>query len=402
MNLKTLDCFDFKEKKVLLRIDINSPVVRGKILDSPRFPESAKTINELSEKGAKIVVIAHQGRKDSADFLSLEQHAALLSKHTNKNIQYIDDLFGSKASDKINSLYGGEIILLKNVREFEDETNPKLKTNRYTEFCKNFDIYVNDAFPASHRAHGSIIIPPKIIPGCIGRGFERELFALQNFHLKSKKKVAFLLGGSKAEDYLCLFSILKNKNNKILASGVFANLILVAKGNNLGYETKWLKEQGYNSLMPKLKALCKKYEKQIILPVDFALNGLDPEKAKERIVKSLEEAPFREKIWDVDKNTVALFEENLKGMDSIFMKGPLGYSEIKQFSNSTVEILKFLSELSRKKKAFTLLGGGHLSTTIQEYKIQNTFSHISTSGGALIAYLAGEKLPGIIALEKSV
>jgi len=401
MKLKTLDNFSFAEKKVLLRIDINSPVVNKKVLDSPRFKESAETIKELSNKGARIIILAHQGRKGKSDFLPLNQHAKLISRYTNKKVQYIDDLFNLKSIEKINSLKNGEIILLKNVREFEDEINIKLKNNRYKNFCKNFDIYVNDAFSVSHRVQGSIILPPKYLKSCMGRGFEKELSALKNFHLKNSKKVAFLLGGSKAEDYLSLFTILKNKKNKIFASGVFANLMLVAKGYDLGYETKWLKEQGYNSLIPKLKKLCKKYKEQIILPIDFAVNGIEPEKAKDRIVKNIEDFPINQKIWDVDKNTANLFKENLKGMDSIFMKGPLGYSEIPQFSNSTIDILKFLSNLSRKKNTFTLLGGGHLSTTIQKYHISNTFPHISTSGGALIAYLSGKKLPGIVALEKS-
>ena len=399
MKLKTLDNFEFKEKKVLLRIDVNSPVVDGKIIDSPRFKESSTTIAELSEKGAKVVILAHQGRKGEQDFLPLEQHAAILSKHVNKKVEYIDDLFGSKALEKINSLYGGEVVLLKNVRDFEDEMNIKDKNNRYAELCRNFDIYVNDAFPASHRNQGSIVIPPKYLPSCVGRAFERELDALKNFNLGASKKIALLLGGSKAEDYLPLFNVLKNKKNKILASGVFANIMLVANGTNLGYETKWLKDEGYSSLMPKIKKLCKKYEKQIVLPVDFALGDLNVKKAK-RVVKNIQDAPFENKIWDVDKKTLELFKENLKDVDSIFMKGPLGYSEIPQFSFATVAILKYLSNLSKEKKVFILIGGGHLSTTIQEYKIPNNFSHISPSGGALIAYLAGEKLPGIEALEK--
>ena len=399
MKLKTLDNFEFKEKKVLLRIDVNSPVVDRKIIDSPRFNESSTTIAELSEKGAKVVILAHQGRKGERDFLPLEQHAILLSKHLNKKVEYVNDLFGFQVLQKINSLYGGEVVLLKNVREFEDEMNIKDKKNRYPEFCTNFDIYVNDAFPASHRNQGSIVLPPRYLPSCIGRSFERELDALKNFNLKDSKKIALLLGGSKAEDYLPLFNVLKNKKNKILASGVFANIMLVANGINLGYETKWLKDEGYSSLMPKIKKLCKKYEKQIVLPVDFALGDLDVKKAK-RVVKNIQDAPFENKIWDVDKKTIELFKENLKDVDSIFMKGPLGYSEIPQFSFATVAILKYLSNLSKEKKVFILIGGGHLSTTIQEYKIPNNFSHISTSGGALIAYLAGEKLPGIEALKK--
>lgn len=400
MKLKTLRDFNFKDKLVLIRIDINSPVVKGKVLDSPRFKESAETIKYLIKNQAKIVILAHQGRKGSSDFTSLEQHAKILSKYVKIRIKYVDDLFGKEAKKEIFFLKQGESILLKNVRAFNDEADIKNKKNAYPSFCSQFDFYVNDAFSVSHRAQGSIIIPPLYLKSCIGIAFERELNALNKFHPKKGKSV-YIIGGQKVEDYLPIFNVLKNKNNKIITAGVLANLILISQGINLGYENKWAKDNKYNPLLSALRRLYRKYKKQIILPLDFAIGNPDIYKAKTRTEVSLEDAPFNEKIWDVGPNSVETFKNSLKNTKSIFMKGPLGYSEIKHFSYSTVNLLKYISKLSKQKKVFSLLGGGHLSTTIEEYKIPNNFSHKSTSGGALIAYISGDRLPGIIALESS-
>ena len=253
---------------------------------------------------------------------------------------------------------------------------------------------MNDAFSACHRKQGSIIIPPRYLLGYIGFGVEKELSALKNFEIKNKTCV-YLIGGNKIEDYFAIFNKLKNRKNKLLASGVLANLLLVAKGYNLGYENNWLRENGYLKLIPQLKQVCKKYAKQIILPVDFAfdING--------RKEFSVEKAPFRNKIYDVGHETVKLFRKNLMHSRAIFMKGPLGFSEMPMASYATIAILNEISNLSRKRKIFSLLGGGHLTTTISKYKIPDNFSHISLSGGALIAYISGEKLPGLEALKNS-
>ncbi|MBI2632388.1 phosphoglycerate kinase [Candidatus Pacearchaeota archaeon] len=394
MNLPNLDKISFTNKKVLLRIDINSPVVKGKIALGPRFLQSNITIKELLDKKAKVVIIAHQGRKESKDFLSLEQHAKILSKYLEKDIKFVPYLFGEKALIEIENLEPGKSILLENVRASDDELNINDINNRYHSFCRLFDIYVNDAFSVSHREHGSIVIPPLHLRSFIGRIFERELNAAEHFSLNKAESTALVLGGAKVEDYLQLFDSLKKKKNKMLVSGVLANLILIAKGKNLGYENLWIIEQGYEPLIHKLKELVERYEKQIILPIDFAFGDV---KRKEI---TLEKAPFKDKIWDVGKKTVSLFKNQLEDVEAIFMKGPLGFSEIRQFSKSTVELLEFISELTEKKKIFSLLGGGHLTTTIEKYKIQKNFSYISLSGGALIQYLSGKKLPGIEAIEK--
>jgi len=394
MKFKILKDVKLKGKRVLLRIDINSPVVKERVLDSPRFKESAETIKYLLREGAKAAIIAHQGRKGGDDFVPLNQHANILSRYSGKNIWYVDDLFGKVALTSIDSLKPGQAILLKNVREYEDETNINSKKNKYIEFCRNFDVFVNDAFSVCHRKQGSILLPPKYLPSYIGLNLEKEIIMLKKFHL-GKTSTLYIMGGEKIEDYMPIFSNLRNKKNKILASGVLANLLLIAKGYNLGYENKWIEEKGYLRLLPKLKIFYKKYKNQILLPIDFAI-----ESNNRRVELRLSDFPVDSKIRDIGHETVRIFKFEIKKAKTVFMKGPPGFSEIPHFSYATVEILKEISLLSKKKKLFSLIGGGHLTTTISRHRIPNNFSHISLSGGALISYISGEELPGLEALKR--
>ncbi|MEK6933464.1 MAG: phosphoglycerate kinase [Nanoarchaeota archaeon] len=395
MNLCTLNEGNFENKLVLLRIDINSPVVKGKISDGLRFKESAITIRELLEKRARLVIIAHQGRKEGKDFLSLEQHAKILSDCIEKEIKFVPDLFGELAVGEINNLESRKGILLENTRAYNDELDLDEGTNKYHIFCKMFDFFVNDAFSVSHRKQGSIIIPPMHLRSFIGRNFEKELKAVGHFSLNNAQNISLVIGGSKIEDYFTLFESLKKKRNKMIVSGVLANLLIIAEGKDLGYENIWMTEQGFDNLIPKLKEVLNKYKEQIILPVDFAIGNV------RRKEISIENAPFDEKIWDIGKKTASLFKKELENAGAIFMKGPAGFSEIPQFSYGTVTLLKFISQLTKRKKIFSLLGGGHLTSTIQKYNIPNNFSYISLSGGALIQYLSGKILPGIEAIKNS-
>ncbi|MEK6825154.1 MAG: phosphoglycerate kinase [Nanoarchaeota archaeon] len=392
MALKTIDAFTIANKASLIRIDINSALHNGKILDSPRFFEHAKTITELLRKKAKVVIIAHQGRSGDADCISLEKHAILLAKHIHHPVQFVPDVFGLKAKKAITNLLSGQVLLLENIRFYSDEKNLG-RGNRYPAFCKLFDLYINDAFSVSHREQGSIVLPPKYLSSMIGRSFEHELKAADHFLKNESQKKVFLLGGSKLEDYLPFFKVLHNPHHKILASGVLANAFLASQDIDLGYENGWLKSKGYQKLYPQLKALLQKYSQQIILPVDFAFGE------RKRKEMPLAEAPFNEKIWDIGSTSIALFKEHLTHANAIFVKGPLGYSENPLFSNGTVDILKYISYLTQRKNIYSLLGGGHLTTTITTYKIPNHFSSISLSGGALMAYLVGKKLPGLEALK---
>lgn len=393
MNYPTLDNLNIEGKKVLLRIDINAAVSDGIIQDAPRFSQSAKTIKELQKKKAKVTIIAHQGRKGDSDFLSLEQHARILSEYTKTPIEYIDSLFEEPASNAIQNLQPSQAILLKNVREYDNEKNLQDQNNHYIEFCKQFDLFVNDAFSVSHREQGSIIFPPKFLPSFIGMSMQKEIEALSNFHLQNKRGL-FFIGGSKIEDYLPLFDVLKEKNNNLVASGLLANLFLLAQGTLLTYEENWLKEKGYLKLLPTIQQLYKKYSTQIVLPIDLATGD---EKREEYSIKKF---PSDKKIWDVGKKSISLYKKRLQKADLVFLKGPLGFSENPLFAVATVQILKEISKLTHQKKLFSILGGGHLTTTLQKYKIPDNFSYISLSGGALIAYISGKKLPGLEAIEQ--
>ncbi|MEM0465379.1 MAG: phosphoglycerate kinase [Candidatus Pacearchaeota archaeon] len=382
MNFKTLDNFDFKNKFVIVRADINSDVVSGKIKMNERIIESSKTILELLNKKAKVVVIAHQGNPGKDDFINLSQHAKLLNEFV--RIKFIDDIVGEKAIRSIKSLKAGEALLLDNIRNLEEEIDPSKTPNRIKALGKLFDIYVNDAFSVCHRAHSSIVELPKSVPfSCVGRILEKELKALEKISIND---CIYLLGGAKPEENIKLL-----KGKKVLSGGLFAQLCLVASGKNLGYQNEFLKKAtlikgDYNEFLKLLKTKLTNVE----MPVDFAVdeNG-------ERREYSLEEFPLSYEIEDIGAKTLSHYLDEINKASAIYMKGPFGNTSIEKYAKGTIEILKAIS----KSKAFSLIGGGHLSDAIKMSGIPTKkFGHISLSGGALLNYIAGEKLPGLVAL----
>lgn len=395
MYLSKLATVSLAQKRILLRVDINAPLFNKAPLESPRFIEHSRTIKDLLNKKARVIILAHQGRKGDKDYLpSLHLHAKLMRKHLKSKVRYIDDLFGHKAQQAIKNLQAGRAILLKNVRAYPDELRPYSVANHYISFCKQFDLYVNDALSVCHRNQGSIILPPRYLASAVGPNLEKELRALQHLTFSSRKKILLLLGGEKIQDYLPLLALLKHKNVTLAASGILGNLMLFAKGYNLGYEIKWLRKQKYLRFLPLLKNILHKHESKILLPVDFAIGK------KTRKEYALFQAPLKSKIGDVGHETVKQFQHTARNSDIVFMKGPLGFSEITLFSESTVSLLKEIALLTKKRKIYSIISGGHLSTTLEEYNIHHSFSHISLAGGALINFLAGKKLPGLEALKK--
>lgn len=377
--MKTLSDFDFNGKRVILRADLNSDHKNKKILISERILEASKTIKELKDKKARIVVIAHQGQKGKSDFLSLEQHAKFLNKFV--KIKFVEDITGNKALNVIKNVKPGEAILLENLRYDNDELNPDKKENHFMKLVPLFDVYVNDAFSVCHRKHFSIVGFPKYLPSCAGRLLEKEVNALKKIKVK---RTLYILGGAKPGDYLNLLG-----GNKVLACGLFGQSCLAAKGKDLGFQNKYLEKEA--SLDEKLKKDLRKKMKNIITPVDFGVkvNG----KRKEL---SLEDFPSKYEIYDIGEKTINKYVSEIKKAKSIYMKGPAGDFSSRGFEKGTFAILKAIAD----SKVFSLIGGGHLSDSITKSKIPKAkFGHISLSGGALLDYLAGEKLPGLEALK---
>lgn len=379
MKYQTLDDFNLRGKRVLLRSDLNSEVYNGKVILGERIIESAKTIKELIKKKARVVVMAHQGRKGDKDFFDLKQHAKLLNKYL--KIKFVPDVIGNRALEEIGKLKNGEALLLDNVRSLDEEMKPSDDNIIVNKLKGMFDIYINDAFSVSHREQTSIVSFPKVLEAGIGRVMQRELESLERINISD---CLFLLGGVKVEDEM---KILRKRDN-VLTAGVLAHVCLFAKGYRPGIENKFFKE--VLQYVEEVKSLMN--NKKIFTPIDLALkvNG----KRKEVLI---EDFPINERSFDIGKQTVELYEDKIKKAKSIFIKGTMGICEEKEFCYGTRELLNAVV----KSDAFSVVGGGHITTAMKKLKInKNRFGYISLSGGALIAYISGEKLPGLEVLER--
>lgn len=377
--MKTLLDFNFKDKIVLLRVDLNCDVVSRKIIQSPKIKASSETIKYLKKQKAKVVVISHQGNPGKKDFINLRQHSKVLNKFV--KVKFIEDVVGKKAIKKIKDLKSGEALLLDNVRFVKDEFNPEKKSNV---LLKNLvplvDIYVNDAFSVSHRNHTSVVGFAKKLPSCAGFLVERELNALKKI---SVNNCLYILGGAKPSSIMKLLG-----KNKVIATGLFDCFCLIVKGKDLGYQNKVLKKLAFFSEgFEKTKLKLKRKLKNVETSIDFAVD-----KNGKRVEYDIDFFPMNYSIKDIGNKTIKRNIREIKKAKAIFMKGDAGIAMEKNFSYGTVELLKAVAN----SKAFTIIGGGSLNDTIKKYKIsKKKFSHVSFSGGALSSYLAGEKLPGL-------
>jgi phosphoglycerate kinase len=399
----TLDDVEVKDKTVLVRVDINSPLDEktGKIVDNERIREHAKTIKELSDKGAKVVILAHQGRKGDPDFVSLNQHAILLSAHIGKPIKFVDDIIGYKAIQMIKSLNRGEILLLDNVRFLDEETQEKsaeehAKSKLVQTLTPLVNVFIQDAFSACHRAHASIVGFSKVLPTCIGRVMENELKACEKI-LNPEKPLVGIFGGAKVDDCLDVMQrmLVEKKLDYALTCGLVGNLFLLAKGYEIGKSSiEVLEKKGALKLKTVAKGMLEKYEKKILLPVDVAF-----EKNNERFETKIENLPTEAMICDIGKETVEKYKEIIKNAKTIIGKGPAGIYEKDIFQLGTKLLLQAITE----SKAFSLIGGGDLGVAIDKLGIdRKKFSYVSIAGGALITYLSGKPMPGIETIKTSL
>ena len=379
--MKNLYDFNFYDKRVLVRADLNSDVVNGKVIISERIRNASETIIELKRRGARVVVIAHQGRPGKDDFVSLKKHASYLNRYV--NIKFIEDTIGEKAINAIENLKINEVILLENIRFEKDEFKPEkgMQNKLLKKLVPLFDIYVNDAFSVCHRKHTSIVGFPKYISSSAGRLLDREVKAVKKLKVKDS---LFILGGAKPEDNIKLL-----KGNLVLSCGLFGQMCLIAKGFRFGKQEKYLRKEieGFN----KIKDILKRKLKYVETPVDFAVKIKG--KRKELV---LDDFPNDHEIFDIGGKTITRYGSEIKKAKSIFMKGPAGFCGEKIFCKGTFSLLNAIA----KNRGFSIIGGGHLNDAIVRGRIsKRKFGHVSLSGGALLRYISGEKLPGIRALK---
>lgn len=363
-----------KNKKILLRVDLNSDFETGKIIESDRIKTHAKTIKQLIKNKNSVVVLAHQESKKK--HTTLKSHAGLLNKYV--KIKFVNDIIGKKAVKEIKNLKPGKALLLENTRFLKDEFKPSASNKFVKTLRPFFDIYINDAFSVCHRNHTSIVSFPKVMKSMKGPVLEEELRNLNRIKHRLKSAL-FVLGGVKARDLIPLFG------NKILSSGELGSLTLIEKGHNLGMENRrWSSDMN-------LKKAIKKHEKKITVPIDFAVSL----KGKRKEI-SLSDFPNNYVVCDIGKHTIEIYKKQIGKAKAVVFKGAPGKFEDRRFAMGTRELLIAI----KKSRAFSVVAGGSGSDAINELKIgRKGFSYISLSGGALVKYLAGEKLPGLIALK---
>ncbi|MDH5746804.1 MAG: phosphoglycerate kinase [Candidatus Bathyarchaeota archaeon] len=399
----TLDDVELQGKTVLVRVDFNSPidVETKKILDETRIRTHGEiTIKELVEKGAKVVVLAHQGRPGEPDFIPLEQHAGILSKVLGKRIKYTNSIFDEKVQDAIRTLENGEVLVLENVRMFADERKKgtpeeHAKTEMVEKLAPLADLFVNDAFAAAHRAHVSIVGFTAVLPSVAGRIMERELKSLGRVLESPEKPCVFVLGGAKGDDALEISKYVLDNGiaDYVLTGGVAGQVFLVARGFDLGKSNMdFLERKDLLGFVPGIRELLQRYPDKVKVPLDVAVEVADRRKEI-----SVDELPTDYPIFDIGAITVESYSRIIRSAKSIVVSGPMGVYENSEFIFGTKGIFGEVAD----SEGFSLAGGGHTVAALQELGLSSKISYISTAGGALIEFLMGKKLPGVVGLEKA-
>ncbi len=409
-DLLTIDSFgSLKGKTILLRVDINSPIdfKTLKITSNPRIQAHSKTILLLSSKGAKVVVLAHQGRKGGDDFFPLEEHAKLISKLIKKPVIFHPDtqVVSEKTLEQIKKLKDGQIMLLDNVRYLDEETAKldvanQTRTPLVNNLAPLMSIYVDDAFSNAHRAHISMTGFPAVLPSAAGPVMLSELESAKKAAEPSKRPAVFLMGGAKPEEIIGIMKhALENSTvDKILTAGLIGELCVIARGSSLTEnKMKWLKEKGYDKHLLPLREVMHSYHEFIETPFDFAI--LDKETGKRREIFLTTLSKEIELIGDIGKKTYTKYSKILAKAKTIYVKGPCGIYEDEEFQEGTRTTL---TAVANNAGAYSLVAGGNTSDAFEKLKIpQTNIGHLSIGGGVLLEYLAGTPLPAIIALQES-
>ena len=404
----TIDDYDLCGQKVILRIDINSSInpENGDLLDDTRIKRHSTTVKELSDKKARVIVLAHQSRPGKLDFVNLEKHGERMSQIINKEIKFIDDIYGEKATEHINKMKNGEIILLDNVR-FDDEeielskfVNDNFDIQRKSKMVRQLSpqasFFINDAFAASHRCQPSLVGFAEDMPALAGRVMQRELDFLGKAISSGPTPRIAVLGGSKAADSVAIAeNFLQKGVEKILTGGVVANIFLMASGVDIGEPSAEFVERhipDHKNVIKLAKELLKKYEGRVEIPTDVALN-MDGK----RYGTNVSNLPQNYSLYDIGIDTLVNYISIIEKAGTIIANGPMGVFEDSEFATGTNEVFSAIS----KSDGMTVVGGGETAMAFNQMGLADGIRHISTGGGACISFMSGETMPALEAMRRS-
>ena len=405
--INTIDEFDLAGKTVLCRVDMNQPVDRetDTLKSTQRIEACAPTIKEIADKGAKVVVLAHQGSDiEYENFYCTRPHAKVLSSLIGKEVKWIEDVCGPTAREAIKSMKDGEVILLDNVRFCSEEQTlfeqklkltheQQAKTQVVTKLAPLADLYVNDAFAASHRDQPTLCGFEQVLPSAMGRLFEKEYVVISELMESPAKPCVFVLGGSKISDAFIMMETVLGKGaaDTVLTGGLVGNILLHSLGKPIGQKSvDFIYAKNYEEYIPKAKALYDKYAEHIVLPEDLAgvTDGA-------RVEYDLAEVPEDFSAVDIGPATIANYEKIIAEAATVFVNGPMGVFEEEPSEAGTKAVFEALADTD----AYTVVGGGDSVTAARKYKVSDKLGYVCTGGGALIRFLTGEELPVVKALR---
>ena len=384
---------NLSQKNVLLRLDLNVPLKDGVITDQTRIDKILPIINFLLSKNSRIIVVSHVGRpngKKNKD-LSMRPICEYLEKKINKKIKLVsDDIFRLEKEDLFKEKFD-EIICLENIRFYEKEE--KNDTSLAKQLASLADLFVNDAFSCSHRAHTSICKITEFLPSFAGLQLEAELSALKKVTSEIVKPITCIIGGSKISTKIRIIKNLIPKFDNILIVGGMANNILNYKGNQIG---KSVKEENCEKIIEEIFETSKQHSCSIIYPLDVLvgknLNGVSKAKA-------LDEINSDDLILDIGPKTIDKIKNIIENSETVLWNGPAGYFENPNFANGSYEIAKAIVKKNKNKSIYSVVGGGDTIALLNKINVIRDFNFVSTAGGAFLEYLEGRDLPGIKALS---
>ena len=388
--MKFLRDFNFKKKKVLFRADFNIPLSKDKEIDNKedwRIEATLPSINYLLDRGASIILLSHLGRPKGRIIENLRLNSVVrrLEKLLKKDIVKLNSCIGSETKNKIKNINSGEIIVLENIRFYPEEENNDCD---FAKLLASYgDIYVNDAFSVSHRAHASLVGIPEFLPSCAGLLLEKEINALSGVLENAKRPLVVIIGGAKISTKIKFIKKFLIKADDLLLGGALANTVIAAKGFAIG---KSISEQGMIEDIKKMDLTNIKLH----LPVD-AVASVDPSGKKGSRIAPIGKTKEDEMILDIGPDTIELFKNIISQAETIIWNGPMGIIEVKEFINGSMQI----AQLVANSKAFSIVGGGDSIYLLEKVDLLDKIDHICTGGGAMLKFLAGEKLPGIEALN---
>jgi phosphoglycerate kinase len=384
---------NLNQKKVLLRLDLNVPLNNGKITDTTRIDKILPTINFLLKNNAKVLILSHIGRPKGkvVNELSLKPICESLKNKLNQNIRLISKNIKEVKSADLFDTPDEKIVIFENLRFYEEEEK---NDNTFAKHLASLaDIYVNDAFSCSHRAHASIFEITKFIPSYAGLQLNLEINALTKITSEIQRPITCIIGGSKISSKINIIKNLISKFDNIIIVGGMANNILKYKGYEIG---KSIQENNCNKIIEEIFFLSKKKGCKIIYPKDVIigknLNG-SPK------IKELNDISKDELILDIGPKTIKIINQLIEKSNTILWNGPAGYFENPHFSKGSAEIAKKIVEKNKDNTFYSVAGGGDTVALLNSVRATSHFNFVSTAGGAFLEYLEGKELPGIKALN---